>query len=572
MQGHARANSTVDDDAQLAQLGHKAELHRNFSPLAMLGLAFAILNSWTALSASLSLALPSGGPTSVIWGLVTAGVCNLCLAASMAEFLSAYPTAGGQYHWVAVISWKNWVPILSWITGWINVSGWIALVASGGLLGSQLIVGIIGFMNPAYAPQRWHQFLIYIGYNLVAFLINAFLNSALPVITKAAFTWSIAGFVIISITVLACASPDYSSASFVFREFINETGWPDGIAWLLGLLQAGLGLTGYDAVAHMIEEIPNPSVEGPRIMLACVGIGTFTGFVFLTVLLFVAGNVDEVISSTAGPLLQIFFNATQSRAGAICLLIFPLVCLLFATISIMTTSSRMTYAFARDGGLPASRWLARVHPILELPLNALYLTTVLVVVFGCIFLGSSSAFNAIISASVVALGVSYGIPIAINCLRGRRMLPHRAFALPGPLGWIANLIGLVYVIVTTVLFVFPPDLPVTGSNMNYCIVAFFIVLVISTITWFVDGRRNFTGPRINLDDLANGVTVGILTAGTGSHESGSNGYAKCATSAPGRAKFADEDDLPVGLFGRGELENQVYDPRKRVNHNRPKKL
>lgn len=96
----------------------------------MLGLAFAILNvlflcvfeasysdywpfqSWTALAASLSLALPSGGSVAVIWGkwvsflhavygvligglaigLVTAGVCNLCLAASMAEFLSAYPT------------------------------------------------------------------------------------------------------------------------------------------------------------------------------------------------------------------------------------------------------------------------------------------------------------------------------------------------------------------------------------------------------------------------------------------------------------------------------------------------
>lgn len=120
---------------------------------------------------------------------------------------------------------------------------------------------------------------------------------------------------------------------------------------------------------------------------------------------------------------------------------FPLVCLLFATISIMTTSSRMTYAFARDGGLPASRWLAKVHPTLELPLNALYLTTVLVVIFGCIFLGSSSAFNAIISASVVALGVSYGIPLAINCLQGRRMLPPRAFVLPGPLGWIANLVS-----------------------------------------------------------------------------------------------------------------------------------
>lgn len=312
---------SASDDAQLAALGHKGELNRNFSPLAMLGLAFAILNSWTALSASLSLALPSGGSVSVIWGLVTAGVCNMCLAASLAEFLSAYPTAGGQYHWVAVISWRRWVPILSWITGWINVSGWIALVASGGLLGSQLIVGIISLMNPNYTAQRWHQFLIYIAYNLIAFLINAFMTLALPAITKAAFIWSIVGFIVISITLLSCASPTYSSADFVFRGFINETRWPDGIAWLLGLLQAGLGLTGFDAVAHMIEEIPNAAVEGPKIMIACVAIGIFTGFIFLTVLLFVAGDVEGVISSAAGPLLQIFYNATKSNAGSICLLV-----------------------------------------------------------------------------------------------------------------------------------------------------------------------------------------------------------------------------------------------------------
>ena len=77
-----------------------------------------------------------------------------------------------------------------------------------------------------------------------------------------------------------------------------------------------------------------------------------------------------------------------------------------------------------------------------------------------------SAFNAIISASVVALGVSYAIPPAINCLRGRKMLPPRPFVLPGPLGWMCNLLGIAYVIVTTVLFLFPPTLPVTGSNMS----------------------------------------------------------------------------------------------------------
>ncbi|KAK4991607.1 hypothetical protein LTR66_006489 [Elasticomyces elasticus] len=327
------------------------------------------------------------------------------------------------------------------------------------------------------------------------------MNSALPYVNKVAITWSIAGFAIISITVLARAAPNYSSGEFVFRSFINETGWPDGIAWLLGLLQGGLGLTGFDAVAHMIEEIPNAGIEGPKIMIYCVAIGTFTGFVFLTVLLFVAGDIDGVISSPAGPLLQILFNATNSYAGAICLLMFPLVCLLFATISIMTTSSRMTYAFARDGGLPASKLLAKVHPSLDLPLNALYLTTALVVIFGCIFLGSSSAFNAIISASVVALGVSYAMPIAVNVLRRRRMLPAaRAFVLPEWFGWTANLVGIAYVVVTTVLFLFPPALPVTGSSMNYCVVAFAVVLVISTVQWFVDGRRNFHGPRVEIDE------------------------------------------------------------------------
>lgn len=78
------------DDLQLAQLGHAQSFERQFSRWTMLGLSFAILNSWTALAASLSLALPSGGPIAVIWGLVVAGICNLSLAASLAELLSAF--------------------------------------------------------------------------------------------------------------------------------------------------------------------------------------------------------------------------------------------------------------------------------------------------------------------------------------------------------------------------------------------------------------------------------------------------------------------------------------------------
>jgi len=302
-------------------------------------------------------------------------------------------------------------------------------------------MGIISFFNPNFAPQRWHQFLIYVGITLFAFLVNTYLTRILPHITKTAFIWSLTGFVVISITLLACASPDYQSGSFVYREFINETGWPDGLAWLLGLLQGAFSLTGFDACAHMIEEIPNPQRRGPQIIIYAILIGMGTGFVFLSVLLFVLKDLDAVLSSAAGPLLEIFYQATNSKAGAVCLLVFPMVCVIFAEISIMSTSSRMNWAFARDGGLPFSRVFAKVHTGLDVPVNSLILTTALVLIFGLIFLGSSTAFNAIVAASVVALGASYGIPPLILVLRGRKLLPaDRAFKLPGWLGWTCNIV------------------------------------------------------------------------------------------------------------------------------------
>ncbi|WFD47458.1 hypothetical protein GLX27_002110 [Malassezia furfur] len=486
------------DEAQLLALGHEPVLERNFSFLSMLGMGFAILNSWTALSASMSLALPSGGPSSVIWGLVTAGICNVCLAMSLSEFLSAFPTAGGQYHWVAFVSPAKYRRVFSWITGWINVGGWLALSAAGGVLGSQLVVGLASLMHPNYDPQRWHQFLIYIAYAVICFTINAFGTPLLPLANQGAFIWSIAGFVIISIVALATASPNFADGDWVFGNFINNTGWPNGIAWLLGLLQGSFGLTAYDAVAHMIEEIPNASIQGPMVMNSSVWTGIITGFIFLVVMLFASGgqpNVDDVINSAQTPLIHIFQIATKSNAACICLTLFPLICLIFAMLGAFTTSSRMTFAFAREKGLPFSPFFSHVHSKLKLPLNALVLTMVVVIIFGLIFLASDSAFDAITSAAVIALNLSYGIPIAINCAQGRKKLPPRAYRLNPMLGWTVNIVGLTYVAITTVLFFFPPVVPATGSSMNYAIVAFTIWLIICVAYWFIGGHK-YDGPSL----------------------------------------------------------------------------
>lgn len=163
----------------------------------------------------------------------------------------------------------------------------------------------------------------------------------------------------------------------------------------------------------------------------------------------------------------------------------------------MTTSSRLIWAFARDGGLPASAFFARVHKSRGgVPLNALCLTAVVVMVLGCVFFVSSSVFNAISSMSVIALSISYGMPIAINCLQGRRKLPPRPFTLPEPIGWMCNIIGLIYVLVTSVLFLLPPKLPVDAFNMNYAIVAFAMLLITLIVQWKIEGKYVFQGPKV----------------------------------------------------------------------------
>ena len=174
---------------------------------------------------------------------------------------------------------------------------------------------------------------------------------------------------------------------------------------------------------------------------------------------------------------------------------FPLGCLLFASTTLMTTSSRILYAFARDKGLPFSATFATIHPTLQVPLNSLLLTTIPVLLLGSLYLISTTALNAIFSTAVISLALSYGFPVLINVLTGRKRLPKdRDFKLPGIIGWVCNLVGLGFVGGCTVLFVLPPRLPVTRENMNYSFLVFLIIIGISTLAYHFEGRGLFTGP------------------------------------------------------------------------------
>lgn len=163
--------------------------------------------------------------------------------------------------------------------------------------------------------------------------------------------WSLLSVVIISIVVLA-TSNSFNSAGYVFGGFENETGWPNGLAWILGLLQSALSLTGYDAALHMTEEMPRPSYDVPRAILMAIGIGGITGFAFLLVILFCIVDPTAVLNTSTGmPISELMLQATGSRAAATILTLMLAVCFINGTMGCITSASRLLYAMARDNGI-----------------------------------------------------------------------------------------------------------------------------------------------------------------------------------------------------------------------------
>lgn len=166
---------TVEDensDAKLATMGYKAELPRSLSFFSVLGLSFAIMAVPFGESVTLSIGLTDGGPVTIFYGWILLTVISTCIAASLAEICSSFPTSGGVYYWSAMLANKEWAPVTSWITGWLGLVGNWTVTTSICFSGGQLILSAIGLWNETYVPAAWHVVLMYWAVLLVALLTS----------------------------------------------------------------------------------------------------------------------------------------------------------------------------------------------------------------------------------------------------------------------------------------------------------------------------------------------------------------------------------------------------------------
>jgi len=250
-------------------------------------------------------------------------------------------------------------------------------------------------------------------------------------------------------------------------------------------------------VAAMCEEVQNPEREVPKAIVLSVAAAGITGVVYLLPLLFTMPDPAILLAVANGQPIGLWFKTvTGSAAGGFGLLFLILGILFFAGVGALTAASRCTYAFARDGAIPGSSLWAKV--VWDIPFWGLVLSTLVDCLLGLIYFGSSAAFNSFTGVATICLSTSYGLPILISLLRGRKMVKHSTFSL-GKFGFAINVLTLCWICLAVVIFCMPTAIPVTPSSMNYASVVFAGFALISLIWYLIRGRKFFTGPPVPQD-------------------------------------------------------------------------
>ncbi|WVR04494.1 hypothetical protein IAU60_001498 [Kwoniella sp. DSM 27419] len=483
--------------ARLEEMGYKQELRRNLGMMSVLGLSFAIMAVPFGTSTTLNIALTDGGPVTILYGWVFVSLVSLAIAASLAEICSVFPTSGGVYYWSAMLSTPRYSAFSSYLTGWLGTVGNWTVTASITFGGAQLVLAAATLYHEDYVPTAWQTVLVYWAALLGSLLINIFFAKHLDKLNNVCLWWTGASVIVIIVTLLAMADTR-NSGEFAFSHFdASASGWPSGWAWFVGLLQAAYTLTGYGMVAALCEEVKEPAREVPRAMVLSVAAAAVTGLVYLLPINFVLPDIEPLLSvASLQPMPLLYKTVTRSAGAALGLLFLILGIWAFATIGSLTAASRCTWAFSRDGGIPMSQWWKQVNPHHGIPINALILSTVVCALLGLIYLGNAAAFNAFTGVATICLGCSYAFPVLCSLLRRRKMVANASFSL-GKAGFAINIITVVWITFSIILFCMPTAIPVTPSSMNYASVVFAGFSGIAALWYVVNARKHYHGPTLS---------------------------------------------------------------------------
>jgi choline transport protein len=271
----------------------------------------------------------------------------------------------------------------------------------------------------------------------------------------------------------------------------------------------------------MSEEIRNAALVLPRSLLTGVTLNGTMGFAMIVAFLYYIGDIEQALAENPlYPFMAVLQHGIKSTAGAATISALIIVLSASTTTGVLAATSRIYWAFARDRGLPASRFLRKVDPKTGIPFNSVLVTAVIAVILALINIGEAAAFTGTVSISISGLFASY--LIASSLLLYRRLTkgirPHRVleegdnavdsqlglrwgpWKLHGMFGVANNLFTCLFLIYILFFSFWPTTSAVTPQNMNWAVLVTAVVLSFSMLYYFLWARHVFKGPVIETSE------------------------------------------------------------------------
>jgi amino acid transporter len=546
----SREEMIKQDVHDLHKMGYAQQLFREMGGFSNFAVSFSIISILTGAMLLYGYGLKFAGPiiNTVGWPFISFFV--LCIAASMAEIASAYPTAGGLYYWAFRLGNKTW----AWTGAWLNMVGQITITAGINMGAAIYLVGGLSSglgvdpntTIPIFGSlTNWFFYIfIMVLITIPQVLINIFGIKLTTKLTDFSVWWHIGGVVIMAL-LLTFFSKYHNSIGFVFSTsttvnpldaasgtfadgstgpalFVGSAvlhspifsifpglvnlykAAPFGFVFFLAFLQAQWTYTGYDASANVAEETVMARLNSAWGVFLSVAISAIVGYVVLMALTFAIPDVAAT-STAAYPVLYIAYqNLTPFFANLIGIIVFGGMWL--CGLASITNMSRMWFAFARDGGMPGAKVICKIDPKWRTPINAILITTVLTVLISIY----SNAYWVITSISTLTLYLAYNIPVFLNLRNKLRKNGEYTTEKNAPWslkkwGPVLNGIAVVYTVFLVILLSLPPN-----ELTFWTMIGIAIILL---VYWQAYAKNHFAGPKEHSEEELRNIEQKLAAEG-----------------------------------------------------------
>jgi amino acid transporter len=485
------ADKSMEQDKKvLHSMGYAQELSRRMSGFSNFAISFSIICILAGGISAFPAAFNSAGGGGAVFVWLFGGVVAMSVAFGMGQIGSSFPTAGGLYHWSSHLGGKAW----GWATAWFNLVGLICVVSSVDVLLYQVFFqGILMSTVLKVDVSGWGYWQEFFFVAIVLISQALFNHYGIGLTTKLTdlsgyLIFIITGVLIISLLVFTPVALDFSRI-VTFTNFTGDAGGgvvpfhTESLAFalLLGLSFVLYTLTGYDASAHTSEETHDAQVNVPKGMWQAVFWSWSVGLVMVAVFVLVMPSIKDAGAAGWNSFPYLFGASRMPFALALVLAIGLVVVNYICALAGLTSTSRMMFAFARDGGLPASGILSHVSTKYRTPTYAIW-TAAGLALLSMVY---APYYLVLAVACAVFLYISYVMPIAAGFLAEGKTWkekgPFNLGAWSKPNAIFAVVGGIVLAITAAI----PPN-----QQVGYLTVALIVVL---PILWYAFIRTRFEG-------------------------------------------------------------------------------